>query len=166
MKGKDEAAQQRIEAAHSQLMMAGLSARLKVCPAAFINDEPWAGPNPPAAPRPCVACQPACAHRTHALARPGRRLVRSFLHVPTRAPATPPRARFPFPATPQGGATVEKEILYADRARYFPWRPRLWMAAYDILAYSAVAQARACCGRCAVAAVVAVLTYSAAAAVL
>lgn len=30
VKGKDEAAQQRIEAAHSQLMMAGLSARLKV----------------------------------------------------------------------------------------------------------------------------------------
>lgn len=34
VKGKDEAAQQRIEAAHSQLMMAGLSARLKVRPAA------------------------------------------------------------------------------------------------------------------------------------
>ncbi|KAI7841013.1 hypothetical protein COHA_005241 [Chlorella ohadii] len=69
VKGKDEAAQQRIEAAHSQLMMAGLSARLK------------------------------------------------------------------------GGVSVEKDVLYADRARYFPWRPRLWMAAYDILMYSAVAQA-------------------------
>ncbi len=39
--------------------------------------------------------------------------------------------------------SVEKDVLYADRARYFPWRPRLWMAAYDILMYSAVAQVRA-----------------------
>lgn len=38
--------------------------------------------------------------------------------------------------------SVEKDVLYADRARYFPWRPRLWMAAYDILTYSAVAQVR------------------------
>lgn len=36
--------------------------------------------------------------------------------------------------------SVDKDVLYADRARYFPWRPRLWMAAYDILTYSAVAQ--------------------------
>ena len=40
-----------------------------------------------------------------------------------------------------GGGGVEKEVLYADRARYFPWRPRLWMAARDILLYSAIAQA-------------------------
>jgi hypothetical protein len=37
--------------------------------------------------------------------------------------------------------SVEKEVLFADRARYFPWRPRLWMAAYDIMLYSAAAQA-------------------------
>ena len=37
--------------------------------------------------------------------------------------------------------SVEKEVLYADRAKYFPWRPRLWMAAKDILLYSALAQA-------------------------
>lgn len=37
--------------------------------------------------------------------------------------------------------SVEKDVLYADRAKFFPWRPRLWMAARDILLYSAVAQA-------------------------
>lgn len=37
--------------------------------------------------------------------------------------------------------SVEKDVLYADRAKYFPWRPRLWMAAKDILLYSALAQA-------------------------
>jgi len=36
---------------------------------------------------------------------------------------------------------VEKDVLYADRAKFFPWRPRLWLAAYDILLYSALAQA-------------------------
>ncbi len=41
----------------------------------------------------------------------------------------------------QGNVSVEKDVLYADRAKYFPWRPRLWMAAYDILLYSALAQA-------------------------
>lgn len=46
----------------------------------------------------------------------------------------------PGPA-PQGNVSVEKDVLYADRAKFFPWRPRLWMAAYDILIYSAVAQA-------------------------
>lgn len=37
--------------------------------------------------------------------------------------------------------SVEKDVLYADRAKFFPWRPRLWLAAYDILLYSALAQA-------------------------
>lgn len=69
VKGKDEAAAQRIEAAHSQIMMSALTSRLK------------------------------------------------------------------------GNVSVEKDVLYADRAKFFPWRPRLWMAARDILLYSAVAQA-------------------------
>ncbi|EFN52222.1 hypothetical protein CHLNCDRAFT_139072 [Chlorella variabilis] len=69
VKGRDEAALQQIEAAHSAIMMAQLTSRLK------------------------------------------------------------------------GNVSVEKDVLYADRAKYFPWRPRLWMAAYDILLYSALAQA-------------------------
>ncbi|KAL4854407.1 hypothetical protein ACK3TF_004916 [Chlorella vulgaris] len=69
VRGRDEAAQQQIEAAHSAIMMAALSSRLK------------------------------------------------------------------------GNVSVEKDVLYADRAKYFPWRPRLWMAAKDILLYSALAQA-------------------------
>lgn len=69
LKGRDDAAVQRIEAAHSAIMMSALTSRLK------------------------------------------------------------------------GGVSVEKEVLYADRAKYFPWRPRLWMAAKDILLYSALAQA-------------------------
>lgn len=69
VKGKDEAAEQRIEAAHSKIVMAAFSARM------------------------------------------------------------------------QGNVSVEKDILYADRPKFFPWRPRVWMAAYDILIYSAAAQA-------------------------
>lgn len=46
-----------------------------------------------------------------------------------------------LPLSRQGNVSVEKDVLYADRAKYFPWRPRLWMAAYDILLYSALAQA-------------------------
>lgn len=45
------------------------------------------------------------------------------------------------PSILQGNVSVEKDVLYADRATFFPWRPRLWMAATDILLYSALAQA-------------------------
>lgn len=41
----------------------------------------------------------------------------------------------------KGNISVEKDVLYADRAKFFPWRPRLWLAAYDILLYAAIAQA-------------------------
>ncbi|KAL4446293.1 hypothetical protein ABPG77_003100 [Micractinium sp. CCAP 211/92] len=79
----NEAAMQRLEAAHSQIMMAALTSRLQAA-------HPLLSMHPTAAPR---------------------------------------------------RATVEKDVLYADRAKLFPWRPRLWMAARDILLYSAIAQA-------------------------
>jgi len=41
----------------------------------------------------------------------------------------------------QGKAPVDKEILYADRARYFPWRPRLFLAERTVILYSGIAQA-------------------------
>ena len=40
----------------------------------------------------------------------------------------------------QGGAPVDKNVLYADRARYFPWRPKLWLAEQKVILYSAIAQ--------------------------
>mmetsp|Transcript_3798 Transcript_3798/g.10852 ORF Transcript_3798/g.10852 Transcript_3798/m.10852 type:complete len:259 (-) Transcript_3798:732-1508(-) len=40
----------------------------------------------------------------------------------------------------QGGAPVDKNVLYADRARYFPWRPKLWLAEQKVIMYSAIAQ--------------------------
>lgn len=40
----------------------------------------------------------------------------------------------------QGNAQVDKNVLYADRARYFPWRPKLWLAEQKVIMYSAIAQ--------------------------
>lgn len=40
----------------------------------------------------------------------------------------------------QGNAEVDKNILYADRARYFPWRPKLFIAETKVIMYSAIAQ--------------------------
>jgi DNA polymerase delta subunit 1 len=40
-----------------------------------------------------------------------------------------------------GGAGVDKEVRYADRARYFPWRPRFWPADRQLMAYAGAAQA-------------------------
>ena len=39
-----------------------------------------------------------------------------------------------------GGAPVDKNVLYADRARYFPWRPKIWLAEQKVIMYSAIAQ--------------------------
>ena len=41
----------------------------------------------------------------------------------------------------QGNAAVDKDVLYADRARFFPWRPRLYLAERNMIIYSGVAQA-------------------------
>ena len=41
----------------------------------------------------------------------------------------------------QGQVKVDKEILYADRAQFLPWRPRLYPAAQKMVTYSALAQA-------------------------
>jgi len=41
----------------------------------------------------------------------------------------------------QGNAPVDKNILYADRARYFPWRPRIFFAEKTVILYSGIAQA-------------------------
>lgn len=41
----------------------------------------------------------------------------------------------------QGKSDVGKEILYADRAKIFPWRPRVYPANRKLLMYSAIAQA-------------------------
>lgn len=41
----------------------------------------------------------------------------------------------------QGSAPVDKSVLYADRARYFPWRPRLFLAERNVVVYSGIAQA-------------------------
>lgn len=47
-----------------------------------------------------------------------------------------------FPVlSPQGKSDVGKEILYADRAKIFPWRPRVYPANRKLLMYSAIAQA-------------------------
>jgi len=40
----------------------------------------------------------------------------------------------------QGNAEVDKSVLYADRARYFPWRPKLFIAETKVIMYSAIAQ--------------------------
>jgi hypothetical protein len=40
----------------------------------------------------------------------------------------------------QGNVTVDKSILYADKPVYFPWRPRLWLAARNLMLYQAIAQ--------------------------
>lgn len=41
----------------------------------------------------------------------------------------------------QGGVKVDKNVLYADRARFFPWRPRLYLAGKQLILYSGIAQA-------------------------
>ncbi|CAL8466898.1 g6434 [Coccomyxa elongata] len=41
----------------------------------------------------------------------------------------------------QGGVAVEKDIKYADRAVYFPWRPRLYKASKEVILYSGIAHA-------------------------
>ncbi|KAK9916355.1 hypothetical protein WJX75_001678 [Coccomyxa subellipsoidea] len=41
----------------------------------------------------------------------------------------------------QGGVTVEKDVRYADRAVYFPWRPRFYRAGKDVVLYSGIAHA-------------------------
>ena len=40
-----------------------------------------------------------------------------------------------------GAASVDKSILYADRARYVPWRPRVFLADRTLALYSGIAQA-------------------------
>ena len=41
----------------------------------------------------------------------------------------------------QGNTSVDKNVLYADRARFFPWRPRLFFAERNVIIYAGVAQA-------------------------
>jgi DNA polymerase delta subunit 1 len=41
----------------------------------------------------------------------------------------------------QGKAEVDKDVIYADRARYFPWRPRLFLAEQKVMLYTGIAQA-------------------------
>ncbi|KAL3140129.1 hypothetical protein ABBQ38_004406 [Trebouxia sp. C0009 RCD-2024] len=41
----------------------------------------------------------------------------------------------------QGGVSVAKDIKYADKAQYLPWRPRLYRADNKVLLYSGIAQA-------------------------
>lgn len=41
----------------------------------------------------------------------------------------------------QGNTSVDKNVLYADRARFFPWRPRLFFAEKNVIIYAGVAQA-------------------------
>jgi hypothetical protein len=40
-----------------------------------------------------------------------------------------------------GSAPVDKSVLYADRARFFPWRPRLFLAERTLILYAGIAQA-------------------------
>ena len=41
----------------------------------------------------------------------------------------------------QGNTSVDKNVLYADRARFFPWRPRIFLADSKVMTYAGVAQA-------------------------
>lgn len=41
----------------------------------------------------------------------------------------------------QGNTSVDKNVLYADRARFFPWRPRVFFAERQVMLYAGVAQA-------------------------
>jgi len=41
----------------------------------------------------------------------------------------------------KGGSSVANEVKYADRAVYFPWRPRLHKASKNIILYSGILQA-------------------------
>ena len=40
----------------------------------------------------------------------------------------------------QGGVEVDKDVLYADRAKFFPWRPRLYFSGKKIMLYAGLAQ--------------------------
>ena len=55
---------------------------------------------------------------------------------------TPPQAIKQAPMSRQRPPRPARPRRCTDRARFFPWRPRLWLAAYDILLWAAVAQAR------------------------
>ncbi|KAL0018780.1 hypothetical protein WJX77_009784 [Trebouxia sp. C0004] len=41
----------------------------------------------------------------------------------------------------QGGVSVAKEVKYADKAQYLPWRPRAYRADNKLLLYSGIVQA-------------------------
>ena len=41
----------------------------------------------------------------------------------------------------QGNTSVDKNVLYADRARYFPWRPRIFLAERQVILYAGISQA-------------------------
>ena len=130
VKGKDEAAAQRIEAAHSQIMMAALTSRLKV----------------PRRSKAGTGCLGAGQGGRRACLEGGLSVHLGAVPPPklSGADAAPscPSVSAAAAAPAQGNVSVEKDVLYADRAKFFPWRPRLWMAAYDILLYSALAQVR------------------------
>jgi len=95
-KGND-AATERIEAAHTSLLMRGLNSRLTVClAAAALPSIVW-----------CMARfadgVPKAVLSLHLRQLSHQRLL---------------------PLVAQGGATVAADVKYADRAVYFPWRPR------------------------------------------
>jgi len=95
-KGND-AATERIEAAHTSLLMRGLNSRLTVCLAAD--------------------ALPSIVWRMARFADGVQKAVLS-LHLRQLSH----QRLLPFVA--QGGATVAADVKYADRAVYFPWRPR------------------------------------------
>lgn len=136
-KGNEELTQQ-IEAAHSSIMMSALTSRLQVRRRAGggvrgAGHPP--GPAPPAPPRGPLGAGSG---------------GRSFGYEPSGAiRLLPPSLLLPQPPAPssgpQGTAKVDKSILYADKAVYFPWRPRLWLAARNLILYQArAAPCRGC----------------------
>lgn len=89
----DKSRIEKIEAAHTSIMMSGLSQRMKVRAGSCMLREALLP----------TAAALLCRGNTQCSAR----------HA-TSCPAV----------VAQGGGDVSKEVKYADRAVYFPWRPR------------------------------------------
>lgn len=134
----DEAATQRIEAAHTSIMMGALTSRLKVrerarAAAAAVRSCRWSKVS-----RPNRPCMPAGRHPSPTPARPQKHVFKRPAHTAHH----PQTARPHKCLCPQGDVKVDKSILYADKARYFPWRPRLYLAPNKLVLYQGIAQVR------------------------
>lgn len=118
VRGRDEKEQGRIEAAHSRIMMSALTSRLAV--------RPWAWG---------LLLVLVLFARRMQNSIDLRTLQPSRYRARDSAPLPPPA-----PGQLQGNTAVDKGVLYADKARYFPWRPRVYRADNQLIMYAGAAQ--------------------------